>query len=48
MLVTVEAFLFDGGQQLPVANDGGRRVAVISVNAQNDHLLPLLKKSVSA
>src|SRR5271170_3705951 len=36
---TIEAFLFDGGDKAAVADDGGRSVTVIGVDAKNIHTM---------
>ena len=37
MLDAIEPFLFNGGDQMAVANNRGRRIAVICIDAQNVH-----------
>ena len=34
----IEALFFDGGNQLAVANEGGRSVAVVRIDPENVHL----------
>ena len=38
VLETVEALLFYGSDQLPIAHDRSRRIPVIGVNTENIHL----------
>ena len=37
VLDAAEAFLFDGGNELAIAEDGGGGVTVVGIDAENDH-----------